>query len=162
MVSKNIRIENARIGFRNFTGVEGKFNPPGRKNFCVFLEPEIGAELEADGWNVRWLDPRDETEGKTPYLSVAVSYENISPKIVLVTAHGKTVLDENTVHILDWAEIENVDLVIRPYNWEVNGKGGVKAYIKSLFITIVEDEFETKYANVPDSAINTMKDVDAD
>lgn len=162
MVSKNIRIENARIGFRNFTGVEGKFNPPGRKNFCVFLEPDIGAALEIDGWNVRWLDPRDETEGRTPYLSVAVSYENIPPKIVLVTDHGKTILDENTVHILDWAEIENVDLVIRPYNWEVNGKGGVKAYIKSLFVKIVEDEFETKYANVPDSAVNVMKDPDAD
>jgi hypothetical protein len=162
MVKNNIVIENARIGFRNFSGNAGKFNPAGRRNFCVFLDPKLGSVLENDGWNVRWLQPRDEADEQTPYLQVAVSYENISPKIVLVTKKGKTVLEDDTVNLLDWAEIESVDLIIRPYNWEVQGKSGVKAYVKSMYVTIVEDEFESKYYDVPDSASNTLKDTDVD
>lgn len=156
MVKNNIVIEGARIGFRNFSGEAGKFNPAGRRNFCVFLEQELGLTLEADGWNVRWLKPRDEGDEHKPYLQVAVSYDNIPPKIVLISGQGKTILDENTVNILDWAEIDNVDLIIRPYNWEVNGNYGVKGYAKSMYITIIEDEFESKYYDVPDSAKNAI------
>lgn len=156
MVKNNIVIENARIGFRNFSGQAGKFNPAGRRNFCVFLEQELGKVLEEDGWNVRWLQPKDEGEDLVPYLQVAVSYDNIPPKIVLVTGRGKTLLEESTVNILDWAEIANVDLIIRPYNWDVSGKSGVKAYVKSMYVTLIEDEFESKYYDVPDSAANSL------
>lgn len=158
MVNKNLVVENARIGFRNFSGKEGKFNPAGRRNFCLFLEKEMGEQLEKDGWNIRWLEPRDENEDRQSYLQVAVSFDNIPPKIVLVSSHGKTQLDESSVNLLDWAEITNVDLIIRPYNWTVNGKEGVKAYVKSMYVTIAEDNFENKYLDVPDSAINTMQD----
>jgi hypothetical protein len=160
MVKNNIVIENGRIGFRNFSGNAGKFNPAGRRNFCVFLEQDLSKVLIEDGWNVRWLQPKDENDDPTPYLQVAVNYDNIPPKIVLISKRGKTTLDEKSVNILDWAEIANVDLIIRPYNWEVSGKGGVKAYVKSMYVTLVEDEFESKYYDVPDSAINTMKDPD--
>lgn len=157
MVDKNIIIEDADIGFRNFSGAEGKFNPAGRRNFCVFLEPEVGKDLEEDGWNVRWLQPREEDDDPRPYLPVAVNYDNIPPKIVLITSRGKTILDESMVGMLDWAEIKLVDLIIRPYNWEMNGKSGVKAYVKSLYVTIKEDELEQKYLEVPDSAANTLR-----
>lgn len=156
VVKNNIVIENGRIGFRNFSGKEGRFNPVGRRNFCVFLESDLAKILENDGWNVRWLEPRDPQEDKQPYLQVAVSFDNIPPKIVLVTSKGKTILDEESVNILDWAEIKVVDLIIRPYNWDVNGKAGVKAYIKSMYVTIAEDEFEQKYRNLPDSAADTV------
>lgn len=148
-VNKNIVIENARIGFRNFSGEEGKFNPKGRRNFCVFLETDTAGMLEGDGWNVRWLDAREEGDDPQAYMQVAVSYANIPPKILMVSSGGKTVLNDDTVGMLDWAEIENVDLIIRPYNWEVNGKAGVKAYVKSMYVTIVEDEFSDKYNDIP-------------
>ena len=145
MMNNNIVIENAKIGFRNFSGKAAKFNPAGRRNFCVFLDKEDGLKLEEDGWNIRWLQPREEGDDLVPYLQITVSYENIPPKIVLVTKKRKTVLDDISVDELDTAEIENVDLIIRPYNWSVNGSEGVKAYCKSMYVTIVEDEFAEKY-----------------
>ena len=156
MIKENITIENVRIGFRNFSGKEGKFNPEGRRNFCVFLESDIGKELERDGWNVRWLDPREEGDERQAYLQVAVSYDKFAPRIVLVSSRGKSLLTEETVNILDWAEIKFVDLTIRPYNWDANGKTGVKAYIKSMFVTIYEDELDQKYYDVPDSATDSV------
>lgn len=151
LVNSNITIENARIGFRNFTGKEGRYNPKGKRNFCIFLETDLAETLSKDGWNIKWLDPRDPDDSQQAYLPVEVAYSNFPPKIVMITAsRGKTILDEDTVNVLDWAEIENVDLIVRPYNWEVNKKTGVKAYLKTMYITIVEDEFASKYRNVPD------------
>ncbi len=153
-VRDNIIIEGARIGFRNFSGKEGQFNPAGKKNFCVFLEEDLAHKLEEDGWNVRWLQPRDEQEHEQGYLQVAVSFDNIPPKIIMITSGGKTILDDESVGLLDWAEISEIDLIIRPYNWVLhegtkNEKSGVKAYVKSMYVQIVEDEFEKKWANAP-------------
>ena len=161
MVKNNITIENARIGFRNFSGKEGKYNPEGNRNFCVFLDFEVATELEELGWNVRWLQPRDDQDEKQGYLQVAVNFENIPPKIIMISSRGKSVLDAESVSLLDWAEIKEIDLIIRPYNWTLqkgskNEKSGVKAYVKSMYITIVEDEFEKKYYAVPDSATDAI------
>jgi hypothetical protein len=126
----------------------------------VFLDPKIAEDLVADGWNVRYLEPRDPDDEKQAYLQVAVNFSNVPPKIIVITSKNKTTLEETTVNMLDWAEIENVDLIIRPYNWDVNGKSGVKAYIKSMYVTLVEDEFEKKYRDVPDAAISSLEDED--
>lgn len=146
----NIVIEDARIIFKNFSGKESKYNPPGKRNFCVLLDHELSEKLINDGWNIKHLRPRDEDDQPVPYIPVAISYDYNPPKIYIVTSRGKNLLEENEIGMIDWAEIETVDLIIRPYFWEVNDKKGIKAYLKSMFVKIVEDEFEKKYADLKD------------
>ncbi len=156
MNKKNMVIENAQIQFRNFSGKEGNFNPEGNRNFCVFLDSNIANDMKEDGWNVKWLNPRDEGDDPQAYLQVTVKFTNIPPKIVLVTSRGKSIINEDEVKLLDTAEIERADMTITPYKWEVNGKSGVKAYLKTLYVTIAEDEFESRYSNVPDSMVGSI------
>lgn len=144
----NLSVENARIVFRNFAGKESKFNPAGKRNFCLLLDQDSAEELRDQGWNVKALAPRDKDELPQPYIQVAVAFENYPPNVFLISGGKKTKLDEDTVSVLDYAEIENVDLIINPSRWEVSGKSGIKAYLKTMYVTIVENEFEKKYRDL--------------
>ena len=143
---KTFKVEDARLVFRNFSGKEGQYNREGDRNFAVILDQETAQLMLADGWNVKFLASREDEEPDTPYIQVSVNFKHKPPRVVMITSSGRTQLDENSVDVLDWAEIRVADLIARGYDWTVNGKSGTKAYLQSLFVTIEEDELERKYA----------------
>ncbi|MET0463186.1 MAG: hypothetical protein ABW007_08525 [Chitinophagaceae bacterium] len=145
-IAKTFMIEDARILFRNFAGREDKYNREGDRNFAVVLPEDVAEQMLQDGWNVRFLEPREEGDEPTAYISVAVNFNNRPPRVVLLTSTTRTQLDERTIEVLDWADIQTADLIARGYDWTVNGKSGTKAYLQSLFVTIEEDALERKYA----------------
>lgn len=147
-----VLMEGVRIIFRNFEGKEGQYNRAGDRNFAVLLDQTTAEMLTADGWNVKWLKPRDDAEeGDAPqaYLQITAKFDKgRPPRVVMITSRGRTNLDENTVDMLDWADIQNADLIVRPYPWSVNGKTGIAAYLQSIYVTVEEDELERKYSEM--------------
>jgi len=106
----NITIEGARLVFRNFTGKEGPYNPAGARSTGVLINEDMVDTLRADGWNIKWLKPKNEGD------------------------------EEQT--------------------WEVGGKSGIKAYVKTMYVTIADDPFEAKYSNVSSREDDPPFDVD--
>ena len=145
-----VLMEGVQIIFRNFSGKEGQYNREGDRNFAVLLDDTIANAMLEDGWNIKWLKPReeDEDESQQAYIQVSVNFKGRPPRVVLITSRGRTNLDEGSVEMLDWADINNVDLIMRPYEWSVNGKTGIKAYLQSIYVTIDEDALELKYAEL--------------
>ena len=146
-----VLMEGVRIIFRNFSGKEGQFNREGDRNFAVLIDDNVANAMAEDNWNIKWLQPRgDEETDDTPqaYLPVSVNFKGRPPRIVLITSRGRTNLDEDSVEMLDWADIINIDLIVRPYEWNVNGKTGIKAYLQSIYVTIEEDALEQKYSDL--------------
>jgi hypothetical protein len=142
-------LEDVRIIFRNFAGREGMYNRAGDRNFAVLLDEDTAHRLASEGWNVKLLKPREEGDEPQPYLSVTVKFDGPRPPLVkMLTDDSSTELDEETVDMLDWVDIAQVDLVVRPYEWEVSGKTGIKAYLQSLYVTIIEDPLQRKYKNI--------------
>lgn len=149
---ENVTLEEARIGFRNFSGKEGKFNKEGDRNFAIFLDTDVAEQMAEDGWNIKWLEPRDEQDDPQAFIKVKVNFRNRPPRVFIVTSQNKTAIGEDMVDMIDWVDIEYSDVIITPYHYDVNGKKGVTAYLQAIYVNIVEDDLHHKYAEVPDSA----------
>ena len=142
-----LMIDNARIIYRNFSGIGSKFNREGDKNFSVVIDDQqIADSLIQDGWNLKIKPPRDEDDIPFMYLPVKLKFNDRGPNVYLESGKNRIKLDEESISCLDNVDIVNVDLDIRPYDWEVNGKTGRTAYLQSMCVTQEVDRFAKQYA----------------
>lgn len=145
-------IDGNDILYRNFNGAVSRFNNTGAKKFTVRLNEEIALDLKQKGYNIK---QKELDNGEFTYqLEVFINYGSYAPNIYAITGNVKKLLDDNTVKSLQGADIISVDLCIRPYNWELNGKTGVKAYVKYMYVNIEEDPFADDYAYLDDGALD--------
>ena len=137
-----LQIDDAKIIYRNFAGVGSKFNREGDRNFAVLIEDEALAEqLTNDGWNVKIKLPRYQYDSPFMYLPVKVKFNERGPSAYLKIGRNMTRLDEESIACLDKINILSVDLDIRPFDWEVNGKVGRTAYLQAIRVTQDVDRF---------------------
>ena len=142
-----LNIDEATIIYRNFAGRGDKFNREGDRNFALIIPTEeLADRLINDGWNVKVKPPRDDQETPFMYLPVKIKFNDRGPNCYLVTAGRANRLDEESIGILDDVDILNVNLDIRPYDWEVNGKTGRTAYLQGIEVTQRVDRFAARYA----------------
>ena len=142
-----LQIEDARMIYRNFGGEASKYNREGDRNFAVIIpNQEICDQLTAEGWNVKIKPPRDEDDTPFMFLPVKVKFNNRGPNIYVQSAGNVKRLTEETVGMLDEIDIQSVDMDLRPYDWEVNGKEGRSAYLQAMNVIQNIDRFGAQYA----------------
>ena len=74
-----------------------------------------------------------------------VRFDNFPPKVVLIAGDTRQILSEANIGLLDSVAVIKADVVLSPYEWSVQGESGIKAYLKTMYITIVQDELEAQY-----------------
>lgn len=142
-----LQIDDARIIFKNFEGRGDKFNREGDRNFSLLIEDENTANaLIKEGWNVKIKPGREEGDEPFMRLPVKVKFTDYGPNVYLVTGNRRNELDEESIGCLDNIEIESVDMDIRPYDWEVNGRTGRTAYLQSMEVVQRIDRFAARYS----------------
>lgn len=142
-----LQIDDARIIYRNFSGTPSKFNREGDRNFAVVIpDQETADRLIADGWNIKIREPRDEDDIPFMFLPVKVKFNDRGPNAYLQTGNKMNRLDEESISCLDDVDIRSVDLDIRPYDWNVNGKTGRTAYLQSISVIQNIDRFAARFA----------------
>jgi hypothetical protein len=155
MAQNSATLKDVKLVFRNFAGEARQYNNEGDRNFAILLDPETAAEMEKDGWNIKRKPPREEGEPEFIFLTVKVNFNgNTPPQLILITKSKgrRTTLEAKDAGILDWATLEMVDVMIRPYHWKVNGNSGVTAYLQKVYATLHEDELDLKYAQYEEGA----------
>lgn len=145
----NINIEGAMIIWKNFSGERDKFNP-GKRGFSVVIDDTVMAdELRQEGWNVKDRPLQEGADDSEQEWTLPVKLNmNRYTQVWLIVGNHKMLLDEDTVSQLDVVDIVNCDISIRPYEWEMNGRTGITAYVDSMYVTIRENKFAEKYADL--------------
>mgnify|MGYP007115358036 CR=1 FL=1 len=103
--------------------------------------------LTAFGWNVKVKEPREEGDDPFIYMTVKIKFNERGPKVYLKTGDKVNPLDEESVGLFDNIDIASVDMDLRPFDWDVNGKTGRTAYLQSICVTqAITDRFAARYS----------------
>jgi hypothetical protein len=145
----NINIEGANIIWKNFSGERDRFNP-GKRGFSVVIDDTVMVdELKQEGWNVKERPLQEGADASEQEWTLPVKLNmNRYTQVWLIVGNHKTLLNEDTVAQLDVVDIVDCDLSIRPYEWEMSGRTGITAYVDSMYVTIRENKFAEKYADL--------------
>ena len=137
-----LMIDEAQIKYKNFAGRASDYNREGDRNFALIIPTQdMADELIERGWNVRIKPGRMEGDLPNMYLPVAVKFNDYGPNVYLVTGKKQRQLSERDISMLDKIEILSVDMDIRPYDYNMRGNVGRKAYLKSMRVVQNVDRF---------------------
>lgn len=147
-----LKIEDARIIFRNFAGAASTYNREGDRNFALVIPTEEIAEMlindknaDGAGWNVKIKPSNEEGEPPRMNMMVKVKFNDNGPNIYLKSGKAMIRITEDKVKMLDNIRIQSVDLDIRPYDSIVNGKTYRTAYLAGMKVIQAIDRFTEEY-----------------
>ena len=153
----DIVIEGAQVRFLKLEGRRDQYNPMGRRTFALVIsDDDLAEQLTNDGWNVK-IKPGNDRYEPYKYINCELKFQADSPnvrrdpEVYLVTKSPRggmntVALTAETVGQVDNAQIENVDVDITPYRWTTENGEGIKAYVRTMYITIASNVFADKYS----------------
>lgn len=147
-----LNIEDARIIWTNFAGEATKYTREGEQYFTLVIPTvEMYEALMNDvndmgvPWNVKLSEPRTEDEEPFMRMKVKVKFNDYGPKVYLQSGNKTTELNEQTIACLDRMAISKIDMFIRPFDGEANGKPYRAAYLQSMHVA--QDLYADPYAD---------------
>lgn len=156
-------ISDDKVRSRNFKGLEKKdqisgrtVNSPGRRNFLLFLTPEIAQELSDNGVEVKYTKPQNPNDEPSPYVSINVSWYVKPVEVCMISNGNPTMLDENHVGVLDDVDIGNMCMELQ-YGKEKTHLNGVKyipLYAQKIWVEIVPSYIASKFGTMNMAQIN--------
>lgn len=158
---ERLRLEDVKIIFKNFRGEKTPYNERGSRTFSVVID-DVGfaKDLINFGWALKPLKNED-GDVDAYHLPVKVNYASRQPPRIYkisMTTHGQLPLTESTIDMLDYLPIDYVDIIVNPYEWEVRGETGIKAYCQTMYVVIEENELDVKWANLGSEILPFIED----
>lgn len=153
-----IEIRGAKIARRNFRGEERRWqgkimNSEGNRNFILILPDDMVDDVINDGWNVKQFKPGEDGEPGDYFINVKVNFGYKPPAIWLISEKSdgtktRTRLDEDTVGELDFADIIDVKVLVKPVvrQSSFTGEDMVTAYLETMYVEVAaSDPFADDY-----------------
>ncbi len=166
IIPNKVKANGEKICFRNFEGRKEKWNDAGNRNFTLSLPEDIATELNERGFNVRMKTTETQDGPRTYYnLKVNLKYygAQYDPKVYFMQADGgHTVLDENSVKLLDdmrFAEVA-MDIYPKTYIDMKTGEEKISARLNKLLFTQEVDDFEREFALTSSESASLPEDDD--
>ncbi len=160
LINGDLSAEHAIIIWTNFAGRPTKYVAQGgKRTFALVLTKEVAETLREEGWNVKSREPQDEQDDPLYFTEIVVNMDSkFPPKIVLYTEfRGRKVanrLNARTIQTLDEIDIDNVDLVIHPYEHGYSDVSKIKGYAHAIHVIQGQDaNFGGKYADYEQSEL---------
>ena len=142
----SIKIENAKIMFRDFAGKVDEYNPTGKRSFCVILDEDMAQQFQDDGFNIKVTKPKNADYFPVKYLKVNVSYKVSAPLVRCYFGNKYRDYSENTLMAIDHMNFENVDLVLSVSRGMYLGKPYTTAYLSEFHGVVKESPYASKYS----------------
>ena len=156
MARNSTTIMGTRFIFRvNLSGAPDRFNPNGARPNCnITIPSDLVPSLREQGYNVRELAPREgcPEDASTYTLKLNCSFGGMSdPRIVVLSGDpeddprtmDRAVLTRETIGIIDFADVWNVDVTFNPYYYGSGDKAS--AYIEKMYVCVRPDDIDRKY-----------------
>lgn len=130
--------------WRNFSGVGGRYNEPGNRNFCAFISEEQAEYLRSKGVNVKHLDPKDEYSNTEYFIRIKVKLNsNWPPKFYVTTKdrsgeYNTTELvykkNNNTIDEFVINGIDDYDIQDAHVRFNISEQGGLYLHELSMLV----------------------------
>lgn len=150
--SRKIILEDVELIWKNFKGVKSEFNPEGKKVFSVVLSDEQASEVRSAGIPVLVQPPKNEEYEPRNILKVKIKYrdnvsESLNPRVIMIkeVSQNQTLLNADSVGVLDHLRILTADVAISPYNYEFGKTKGVNAYLDHMYVVVEESPLDRKH-----------------
>ena len=140
--NKILEFEDADITYRNFRG-----DDEGKRYFILNVPADAVEGMRADGWNVRQRKEANPDGENTYYIKVNVN-TGARPSIIHTISKRNpdpdAVMDAEHYMMLDDAEFDGVDLIIRQKPYDYRGQKGISTVLKEAWFYIHESRLASK------------------